>query len=113
MWACLKTRPWEQQEHESSRRIVTLVNELAGEVRNGHKQVVVLGAAPGARAMGVSTPAPGGRVVSGRSGLVPLEVIKAKAALHVSDWDLDDVRCLCESGALVGRGARTQQGAPS
>ena len=48
--------PWEQQEHASSRRIATLVNELAGEVRNGHKQVVVLGAAPGARAMGVSTP---------------------------------------------------------
>ena len=128
--------PWEQQEHASSRRITTLVNELAGEVRNGHKQVVVLGAAPGARAMGVSTPQraprsasgvppaardgaalaadvcrrslltlgklelPGGRVVSGRSSLVPLEVIKAKAALHVSDWDLDEVRCLCESGRL-------------
>jgi hypothetical protein len=34
---------------------------------------------------------------------VPLDVIKAKAALHVSDWDLDEVRCLCESGALVGK----------
>ena len=31
---------------------------------------------------------------------MPLEVIKAKAALHVSDWDLDEVRCLCESGRL-------------
>jgi len=30
-------------------------------------------------------------VVSGKSGLVPLEVIKAKAALHVSDWELDEV----------------------
>ena len=33
----------------------------------------------------------GGRVKACDSGLVPLEVIKAKAALHVSDWDLDDV----------------------
>jgi hypothetical protein len=38
---------------------------------------------------------------------VPLEVIKAKAALHVSDWDLDEVRCLCESGALVGESSST------
>jgi len=30
-------------------------------------------------------------VISGNSGLVPLEVIKAKAALNVSDWDLDDL----------------------
>ena len=43
--------------------------------------------------------APGGRVVSGRSSLVPLEVIKAKAALHVSDWDLDEVLCVCDSCA--------------
>ena len=42
-------------------------------------------------------------MVSGRGGLVPLEVIKAKAALHVADWDLDEVRCLCESDALVGK----------
>ena len=47
--------PWEQQEHASSRRIATLVNEIAGDVRNGHKQVVVLDA-PGVRAMGVGTP---------------------------------------------------------
>jgi hypothetical protein len=38
---------------------------------------------------------------------VPLEVIKAKAALHVSDWDLDEVRCLCELGALVGESSNT------
>jgi len=35
-------------------------------------------------------------VISGNGGLVPLEVIKAKAALNVSDWDLDDVSaCVC------------------
>ena len=28
---------------------------------------------------------------AGDSGLIPLEVIKAKAALHVSDWDLEDL----------------------
>mmetsp|Transcript_67819 Transcript_67819/g.99187 ORF Transcript_67819/g.99187 Transcript_67819/m.99187 type:complete len:214 (+) Transcript_67819:196-837(+) len=89
--------PWEeQQEHASSRRITTMVNEIAGEVRSGQRKVVVLGAPPG-RALGVGAPqraprnTPGGRVISGNSGLVPLEVIKAKAALNVSDWDLDDL----------------------
>ena len=133
--------PWEeQQEHSSSRRITTMVNEIAGEVRSGQRKVVVLGAPPG-RALGyacmtISVPAAivllnstnrantpprcerdiffhthyisvgapqraprntlGGRVISGNSGLVPLEVIKAKAALNVSDWDLDDVSaCVC------------------
>jgi hypothetical protein len=51
--------PWEEQNVASSRRITTLVNELAGEVRNGHKKVVV-GASQvpgrGISAMGVSTP---------------------------------------------------------
>jgi hypothetical protein len=36
-------------------------------------------------------PGLGGRIAA-NCGLVPLEVIKAKAALHVSDWDLDEVR---------------------
>ena len=34
-------------------------------------------------------------MTSGNSGLVPLEVIKAKAALHVDDEDLDEVHACC------------------
>jgi hypothetical protein len=115
----------------STRRIETLICEIASEIRGARKKQVVLGSHTGSRALSVGAPerapqdaaghpwgspacllrpmgmlswlraehgAPcevlmwradaGGRV---NSGLVPLEVIKAKAALHVSDWDLDDV----------------------
>ena len=80
--------PWESQDD----RVDALVSELVGEVRSG-KKVVLLSSQPVRHAVGApqrATRRSGGRVASG-SSLVPLEVIKAKAAMNVEDADLDEV----------------------